>query len=62
MSGAYRTVNYGVRPIGALLGGTLGAPIGLRDTLWIGAAGASCSALWLLRPAVLGLREPKLEA
>lgn len=61
VSGAYRTVNYGVRPLGALLGGALGATIGLRDTLWIGAAGASCSALWLLRPAVLGLREPTPE-
>ena len=57
VSGAYRTVNYGVRPVGALLGGGLGGTIGLRNTLWVGAAGASCSALWLLRPAVLGLRE-----
>ena len=56
VSGAYRTVNYGVRPIGALLGGALGSTIGLRDTLWVCAVGASCSGLWLLRPAVLGLR------
>lgn len=57
VSGAYRTVNYGVRPIGALLGGVLGNTIGLRDTLWVAAVGASCSPLWLLRPVILQLRE-----
>ncbi len=56
VAGAYRTVNYGVRPVGALLGGFLGASIGLRDTLWVAAIGASCAGLPLLRRGVLGLR------
>ncbi len=41
--GAYRFMNYGTRPIGALLGGILGSAIGLRETMWIGVA-AGCSA------------------
>jgi MFS family permease len=56
VAGAYRTVNYGVRPLGALLGGFLGATIGLRDALWVAAIGASCAGLPLLRRAVLSLR------
>ena len=41
VSGAYMVVNYGVRPIGSLAGGLLGAWIGLRTTLWIGARAPS---------------------
>jgi MFS family permease len=47
-SGAYTFVNYGVRPLGSLVGGTLGSVIGLRPTLWIGAAGAIVGGLFLL--------------
>jgi MFS family permease len=36
VKGAQRTVNYGVRPIGALLGGALGELIGVHAALWIG--------------------------
>ena len=53
---AYRTVNYGVRPLGAVLGGLLGAEIGLRNALWVSAGGAICGAFLELRPTVLGLR------
>lgn len=56
VAGAYRTVNYGVRPVGAVLGGFLGATIGLRDALWVAAIGASCAGLPLLRRSVLSLR------
>jgi MFS family permease len=56
VAGAYRTVNYGVRPLGAVLGGLLGAGIGLRNALWVSAGGAICGAFLKLRPAVLGLR------
>ncbi|MGI5216101.1 MFS transporter [Plantactinospora sp. CA-290183] len=57
VTGAKRTVNYGIRPIGALLGGTLGATLGVRPTLWIAAAGALLGALWLLPSSVPALRE-----
>jgi MFS family permease len=48
VSGAYMTVNYGVRPLGSLLGGTLGSLIGLRPTLWIATIGATLGVLFLL--------------
>jgi MFS family permease len=47
-SGAYTFVNYGVRPLGSLVGGVLGSTIGLRPTLWIGAIGAIAGGLFLL--------------
>ena len=48
VSGAYRTINYGVRPIGALSGGLLGTALGLRTTLWIAALGGVLCVLWTL--------------
>jgi MFS family permease len=57
VSGAYRTVNYGVRPLGALTGGVLGSAIGLRPTLALSVAGAVTGALWLVRSPVPQLRE-----
>ena len=57
VSGAFLVVNYGVRPIGSLLGGFLGATIGLRPTLWIATLGAILGALWLLPSPVRSLRE-----
>jgi MFS family permease len=56
VSGAYRTVNYGVRPLGALTGGLLGSAIGLRPTLWLAVAGAVTCALWLVRSPLPALR------
>jgi hypothetical protein len=32
VSGAWRTLNHGIRPIGALAGGYLGAALGLRPS------------------------------
>ena len=57
VSGAYMVVNYGVRPVGALLGGGLGSAIGLRPTLWIAAGGAIAGFLWLIPSPVPSLRE-----
>jgi MFS family permease len=61
VSGAYTLVNYGVRPVGSLIGGFLGSTIGLRPTLWIAATGAIAGFLWLLPspiPAMRDLPEP----
>ena len=57
VSGAYMVVNYGVRPLGALVGGALGSWIGLRETLWIATSGALLGFFFLLPSPILGLRE-----
>lgn len=46
-TGAFRFVNMGVRPLGALVGGALGSTIGLRPTLLIAAAAGVAGILWL---------------
>jgi predicted MFS family arabinose efflux permease len=56
MGGTYRFVNYGVRPLGALLGGALGTAIGLETTLWIGVVGALGGVLWLFFSPIPRLR------
>jgi MFS family permease len=60
--GTNRTLNYGVRPLGAVLGGFLGSAIGLRPTLWIATAGAVLGVVWLLFSPVPGLRELPAQA
>ncbi|MEX3106021.1 MULTISPECIES: MFS transporter [unclassified Streptomyces] len=55
--GVVQTANFGVRPIGAVLAGTLGAALGLRPTLWIGTAGAVLSVLWVLASGVRHVRD-----
>ena len=62
VTGAYMVVNYGVRPLGALVGGALGTWIGLRPTLWIASVGAITGVLWLLPSPIVRLRElPEVE-
>ena len=61
-TGAFNFVNWGIRPLGALAGGALGAVIGVRPTLWVGVLGALASVLWLLESPVAGLRELPEEA
>ena len=56
VAGAYSTVNYGVRPLGALVAGALGTWIGVRETLWIATAGGLLGVLFLLPSPMLGLR------
>jgi MFS family permease len=57
VSGAFMVVNYGVRPIGSLAGGAVGAWLGLRPALWIATIGALAGILWLLPSPMLKLRE-----
>jgi MFS family permease len=52
VSGAFQAVNYGVRPLGAVIGGFSGSAIGLRPTLWIAAAGG-LAGFFLLLPTSL---------
>jgi MFS family permease len=61
VSGAFQTINYGARPAGALLGGLLGAAIGLRPALLIGAAGCLLGFLLLLPSPLPKYRMPTAE-
>jgi MFS family permease len=47
MNATMRVIVWGTLPLGALIGGLLGEWLGLRPTLWIGAAGALLAGLWL---------------
>lgn len=56
VAGVYSTVNYGVRPLGALIGGALGTLAGLRVTLLVGAVGGTLGALWVLASPIPKIR------
>jgi MFS family permease len=56
VAGAHRTINYGIRPVGALLGGAVGAAIGVHPTLWIATVGALAGVLWLLPSPIPRMR------
>ncbi len=57
MNATMRFVVWGVLPIGALIGGALGAVLGLRTTLWIGAIGQALAGLWLIASPMRSLRD-----
>jgi predicted MFS family arabinose efflux permease len=57
VAGASRTVNYGIRPIGALIGGALGAAWGVQTTLWVATVGALGGVLWLLASPIPRIRK-----
>ena len=56
-AGAFRFVNYGVRPIGALLGGLLGTALGVREGIAVATIAAIGGVLFLVGSPVLRLRE-----
>jgi MFS family permease len=55
--GAWRFINYGVRPIGAVVGGLLGGVIGVRETLFVASIGGLCGVLWLIGTPVLRMHD-----
>src|SRR3954452_4274476 len=57
VAGSYMVVNYGVRPIGSLAGGLMGATLGLRPAVWVATVGAVAGVLWLLPSPIMRLRE-----
>jgi MFS family permease len=58
VTGAFQAVNYGTRPLGALLGGLLGTAIGLRPALWIATLGGIAGFFLLLPTPLPGYRLP----
>jgi MFS family permease len=62
VAGATMVVNFGVRPLGSLAGGVLGAWLGLQPTLWLAAAGGLAGVLFLLPSPLPRLRELPEEA
>jgi hypothetical protein len=51
---------FGVMPIGALLGGVLGAAIGLQPTIAVGAVGLFVAPMWIVAGPIRQLSEPPL--
>lgn len=57
MHGAMNSLEVGLVPVGALIGGVLGEAIGLRPTLFISSAGEMAGVIWLLFTPVWSLRD-----
>ena len=66
VAGAFSSINYGIRPLGAVAGGFLGTWIGVRETLLVSAAGGLLAVLWLIGSPIIrtrsldGLEPPSL--
>jgi MFS family permease len=56
--GAFAAINYGTRPLGALLGGLLGAAAGLRSALWVAVIGGVTGAALLVPSPLPRFRLP----
>jgi MFS family permease len=56
VSGAYATVNYGLRPVGALLGGWTAQRVGVPTTVVVASVGGSLAFVWLVGSPVLRTR------
>jgi len=56
MNATMRFIVFGTMPLGAVIGGALGATIGLRETLFVSAAGARLACLFVLFSPVRSLR------
>ncbi len=54
--GAFTTINYGIRPVGAVAGGLLADLVGIRPALVIGGVGGALAVHWLRRTPVILVR------
>jgi MFS family permease len=57
VNGAFRFVNMGIRPIGAVVGGLLGSFFGVRETLFVVTVAQLAGVFWLFGSPVTGLRD-----
>jgi MFS family permease len=58
VTGAFTAINYGTRPLGALLGGLLGSAAGLRPALWVAVIGGVVGAALLVPSPLPRFRLP----
>lgn len=56
VQGAFTSINYGARPLGAALGGVLAGLIGIGPTLVTAGVGGALGVLWLVRSPLITLR------
>jgi MFS family permease len=56
VQGAFTSVNYGARPLGAAVGGLLAGALGIGPTLVLAGLGGALAVLWLARSPLLTLR------
>jgi MFS family permease len=56
MNAAMRTLMYGLGSLGALVGGFVGAAVGLHQALWVAAVGSALSSTPLLVSSIPRLR------
>jgi MFS family permease len=61
VTGAFQAVNYGSRPLGALLGGLLGSVAGLRLALWVATLGGVAGFALLLPTPLPRYRLPAVD-
>jgi Na+/melibiose symporter-like transporter len=57
MTAGVRWIVWGMVPVGGLLGGVLGTALGVRETLWIAAAGTWLSVLWVVGSPLRRMRD-----
>jgi MFS family permease len=57
MNSVMRFIVWGTIPLGQLAGGTLGSTVGLRETLFIGAAGSALAVVPLVLSPIRSVRE-----
>ena len=51
--GAFTTINYGIRPLGAVVGGVCGQFFGIGPTMIVAAIGGALAFLWLLPSPII---------
>jgi MFS family permease len=57
MNATIRFIVWGTLPLGGLLGGGLASWLGVRNALWVGAAGATLAPLWVIFSPLLRMRD-----
>ena len=57
MNASRRFVVWGTIPLGSFVSGVLATAVGLRETIFVGAVGASFSFLWLALSPLRTIRE-----